>query len=120
MGSTESKVRPKTKRSTKTSAPIEDAQSKHDQAILQLKVQRDRLKQYTKRVRYIFRFTHAFLKINVVIEKELEVAKANLVAGRKDLALLALRKKQYQEQLLSKTNQQILTLQQLVRYSYLC
>lgn len=71
-----------------------------DRAILDLKVQRDRLKQYQKR-------------IDVVREREVQIAKEHLAAGKKDLALLALRKKKYQEGLLEKTNQQLLNLEQL-------
>ena len=45
----------------------------------------------------------------------MQIAKEQLAAGRKDLALLALRKKKYQEGLLEKTNQQLMNLEQLVR-----
>ncbi|PHZ09110.1 uncharacterized protein RHIMIDRAFT_263930 [Rhizopus microsporus ATCC 52813] len=72
-----------------------------DKAILDLKVQRDKLKKYQK-------------NLNVVIEKEIAAAKLALSQGNKKKALLALKKKKYQEQLLEKTDQQLLNLEELV------
>ncbi|KAI9209380.1 Snf7-domain-containing protein [Polychytrium aggregatum] len=72
-----------------------------DKAILDLKVQRDKLKQYQK-------------KIELVLNKEVEVAKFHLARGDRGRALLALKKKKYQEQLLEKTDEQLLNLEQLV------
>ncbi|CEI91009.1 hypothetical protein G6F70_005366 [Rhizopus microsporus] len=71
-----------------------------DKAILDLKVQRDKLKKYQK-------------NLNVVIEKEVAAAKLALSQGNKKKALLALKKKKYQEQLLEKTDQQLLNLEEL-------
>ncbi|KAJ3053507.1 Vacuolar protein sorting-associated protein 20 [Rhizophlyctis rosea] len=71
-----------------------------DKAILDLKVQRDKLKQYQK-------------KIQSVLDKEVEVAKHHLRNGDQGRALLALKKKKYQERLLQQTDQQLLTLEQL-------
>ncbi|CAO3612749.1 unnamed protein product [Mucor hiemalis] len=71
-----------------------------DKAILDLKVQRDKLKRYQK-------------NINVVIEKEVEAAKVALKQGNKQKALLALKKKKYQIQLLEKTDQQLMNLEEL-------
>ncbi|KAI8081286.1 Snf7-domain-containing protein [Halteromyces radiatus] len=73
-----------------------------DQAILNLKIQRDKLKQYQK-------------KVNLVIEKEIQAAKVSLNQGNKKKALLALKKKKYQEQLLEKTEQQLLNLEELTQ-----
>ncbi|CAI2162503.1 1805_t:CDS:2 [Funneliformis geosporum] len=74
----------------------------HDRAVLDLLVQRDKLKQYQK-------------KIQTVAEKETQVAKDALLKNNKRVALLALRKKKYQEQLLSKTDAQLLNLEQLTQ-----
>ncbi|KAI8367343.1 Snf7-domain-containing protein [Choanephora cucurbitarum] len=71
-----------------------------DKAILDLKVQRDKLKRYQK-------------NINKVIEKEIEAAKLALQQDNKQKALLALKKKKYQVQLLEKTDQQLLNLEEL-------
>ncbi|CAO3684914.1 unnamed protein product [Rhizopus stolonifer] len=72
----------------------------HDKAVLDLKVQRDKLKKYQK-------------NINIVINKEVEAAKLALSQGNKKKALLALKKKKYQEQLLEKTDQQLVNLEEL-------
>ena len=50
----------------------------------------------------------------VILNRETEIAKEQLRAGHKDRALLALKKKKYQEGLLEKTNNQLLNLEQLV------
>lgn len=65
-----------------------------------MKVQRDKLQQYQKRIK-------------VVTDRETEVARECLRQGHKDKALLALRRKKYQESLLSKTDQQLAQLQAL-------
>ncbi|KAK6535160.1 Vacuolar protein sorting-associated protein 20 [Orbilia ellipsospora] len=65
-----------------------------------MKVQRDKLKAYRKR-------------IQVVLDREHEIAKECLKDGKKDKALLALRKRKYQEQLLNQTDKQLETLEQL-------
>lgn len=49
-----------------------------------------------------------------MIEKEVQVAKLSLTQGNKKKALLALKKKKYQEQLLEKTEQQLMNLEDLV------
>jgi charged multivesicular body protein 6 len=71
-------------------------------AILDLKLQRDKLHQYQRR-------------IVLLTDKETEVARRMLAAGDKKRALLALRRKKYQEQLLVKTDGQLAQLEQLVR-----
>lgn len=73
-----------------------------DKAILQLKQQRDKLKQYQKR-------------ITVQLEKERNLAKQLLKDGKKEKALLLLKKKRYQDQLLDKTENQISNLEQMVQ-----
>ncbi|KAF7339563.1 hypothetical protein MSAN_02170800 [Mycena sanguinolenta] len=72
-----------------------------DRAILDLKLQRDKLKQYQK-------------KIQVVLDREHAIAKAHLAAGNKDRAVIALRQRKYQQSLLLKTDGQLETLEQLV------
>ncbi|ODQ54227.1 hypothetical protein SAICODRAFT_64966 [Saitoella complicata NRRL Y-17804] len=71
-----------------------------DRAILDMKLQRDKLKQYQKR-------------IQVVLDRERAIAKECLLKGDKRRALLALRQRKYQEQLLVKTDAQLETLEQL-------
>eukprot|EP00741_Cyanophora_paradoxa_P016806 tig00020941_g16230.t1 len=72
-----------------------------DRAVLDLKVQRDKLKQYRKRV-------------ETLMEQESAVAMQLLREKKKDRALLALRRKKYQEQLLQKTEAIIMNLEQMV------
>ncbi|KAI1105064.1 charged multivesicular body protein 6 [Jackrogersella minutella] len=73
-----------------------------DKAILDLKLQRDKLHQYQRR-------------ITVLTDKETAVARQMLAAGDKKRALLALRRKKYQESLLEKTDGQLAQLEQLTR-----
>ncbi|KAG5457312.1 MAG: Snf7-domain-containing protein [Olpidium bornovanus] len=75
--------------------------SSQDRAILDLKGQRDRLHQYQK-------------KLQTVLERETKVAREQLALGNKKRALLALKKKRYQEQLIDKTAAQMLNLEELV------
>ncbi|KAI9512851.1 Snf7 family [Russula earlei] len=72
-----------------------------DRAILDLKIQRDKLRQYQR-------------KIQVVLDREHEIAKQHLAAGHKDRALVALRRRKYQEGLLVRTDGQLESLEQLV------
>ncbi|XP_061567530.1 charged multivesicular body protein 6-like [Cololabis saira] len=76
--------------------------TEQDKAILQLKQQRDKLKQYQKR-------------INLKLEKERFLAKQLLKDGKKEKALLLLKKKRYQDQLLDKTENQISNLERMVQ-----
>lgn len=69
-------------------------------AILDMKNQRDKLRQYQKR-------------ITVITSREREIAKECLARGDKDKALLALRRKKYQESLLAKTDSQLEQLEKL-------
>jgi len=69
-------------------------------AILDLKNQRDKLHQYQKR-------------ITVLTDRETQIAKQMLAQGDKKRALLALRRKKYQESLLSKTDGQLEQLEKL-------
>ena len=74
--------------------------SRPNRAILDMKNQRDKLHQYQKR-------------ITVITDRETAVAKFCLAKGDKERALLALRRKKFQEGLLSRTDAQLATLEQL-------
>ncbi|XP_065369328.1 charged multivesicular body protein 6-A [Calliphora vicina] len=74
--------------------------TEQDKAVLQLKQQRDRLKQYQKR-------------IELSLEKDRQLAKKCLSQGRKERAKLLLRKKKFQENLLSNTDKQLENLEKL-------
>lgn len=79
-------------------APIVTAQ---DRAILQLKQQRDKIKIYQK-------------KTEASLEKNKELALKLFQNGLKDRAIIVLRRKKYMEDALSRTDQQLATLEQLV------
>ncbi|XP_072882389.1 charged multivesicular body protein 6 [Hemitrygon akajei] len=76
--------------------------TEQDKAVLQLKQQRDKLKQYQKR-------------IGIQLEKERQLARQLLRNGKKEKAKLLLKKKRYQEQLLDKTEVQISNLEHMVQ-----
>lgn len=69
-------------------------------AILDLKNQRDKIQQYQKR-------------ITILTDRETEIARQCLARDDRRRALLALRRKKYQESLLDKTNNQLMQLEQL-------
>lgn len=71
-----------------------------DKAILDMKIQRDKLHQYQRR-------------ITVLTDKETEIAKQMLAKGDKKRALLALRRKKYQKSLLTQTDAQLEQLEKL-------
>lgn len=73
---------------------------KRRRAILDMKNQRDKLHQYQQR-------------ITLVTDRETAVAKECLMRGDRAKALLALRRKKFQETLLAKTDAQLETLEQL-------
>lgn len=102
MGSSSSKEKP----STATPPPPKQTPPKitsKDRAVLDLKIQRDKLRQYQK-------------QLELVQSRETELAKQFLAKGDKNRALLALKKKKYQDSLLEKTDGQMLMLEQLVRF----
>ncbi|KAH2770140.1 hypothetical protein KXV66_003148 [Aspergillus fumigatus] len=74
--------------------------SAQDRAILDLKNQRDKLRQYQKR-------------ITVLTDRETAIARECLARDDRRRALLALRRKKYQETLLSKTDAQLEQLEHL-------
>ncbi|SHO79361.1 Similar to S.cerevisiae protein VPS20 (Myristoylated subunit of the ESCRT-III complex) [Malassezia sympodialis ATCC 42132] len=75
--------------------------TKQDRAVLDLKIQRDRVRQYQ-------------LKLQHVLDCEYEAAREALRSGYKERARLALRRRAYQQGLIEKTDQQLATLQELV------
>ncbi|CAK6438600.1 unnamed protein product [Pipistrellus nathusii] len=76
--------------------------TEQDKAVLQLKQQRDRLRQCQRRVAQ-------------QLEREREVARQLLREGRKERAKLLLKKKRYREQLLDRTESQIASLETMVQ-----
>ncbi|XP_075166021.1 vacuolar protein sorting 20 [Haematobia irritans] len=74
--------------------------TEQDKAVLQLKQQRDRLKQYQKR-------------IELSLESDRQLAKKCLAQGRKERAKLLLRKKKYQESMLINTDKQLENLEKM-------
>lgn len=74
--------------------------TQQDKAVLQLKQQRDKLKQYQK-------------KIELNLERDRQLAKKLLGEGKRDRAKLLLKKKKYQENLLQNTDTQLERLEQL-------
>ncbi|XP_015838517.1 charged multivesicular body protein 6-B isoform X1 [Tribolium castaneum] len=74
--------------------------TQQDKAVLQLKQQRDKLKQYQKR-------------IELSLASDRELAKKLLNKGQKERAKLLLRKKRFQESLLQKTDNQLDNLERL-------
>lgn len=79
-------------------APVVTAQ---DRAVLQLKQQRDKIKIYQKRT-------------ETDLEKNKSLALQLFQAGKKDRALILMRRKKYMEDVLSRTDKQLETLEQLV------
>ncbi|KAG8625553.1 hypothetical protein KVT40_005954 [Elsinoe batatas] len=71
-----------------------------DKAILDMKNQRDKLRQYQR-------------KITLLADRETEIARQCLRTGDKKRALLALRKKKYQQSLLQTTDAQLAQLETL-------
>ncbi|XP_075559216.1 vacuolar protein sorting 20 isoform X2 [Dermacentor variabilis] len=75
--------------------------TEQDKAILQLKQQRDKIKQYQK-------------KIFSTLENERQLARKLLHEGRKEKAMLLLKKKRFMEQMLEKTDGQLTNLERMV------
>ncbi|KAE8255723.1 hypothetical protein A4X13_0g2937 [Tilletia indica] len=72
-----------------------------DRAILDLKLQRDKIRQYRK-------------KLQTVADRDHVLARDALARGERQKALNALRRRKYQESLLAKTETQLSTLEELV------
>ncbi|XP_017774617.1 PREDICTED: charged multivesicular body protein 6-A [Nicrophorus vespilloides] len=76
--------------------------TEQDKAVLKLKQQRDKLKQYQKR-------------IEASLESDRQLAKRLISDGMKERAKTLLRKKRFQEQLLKRTDDQLVNLEQLTQ-----
>uniref|UniRef100_A0A0A9YTV3 Charged multivesicular body protein 6 n=1 Tax=Lygus hesperus TaxID=30085 RepID=A0A0A9YTV3_LYGHE len=76
--------------------------TEHDKAVLQVKQQRDKVKQYQQRV-------------EVKLEGDRQLAKKLLLSGQRDRAKLLLKKKRYQESLLERTEGQLENLERLIQ-----
>eukprot|EP01132_Coremiostelium_polycephalum_P005793 gene5793-7206_t len=79
----------------------QDKISDTDKAVLDLKIQRDKLKQFQ-------------VQINIVIQKEINIAKECAKSGKKSQALLALKKKKYQEKMLEDSHQNLSNIEELI------
>ncbi|XP_050436339.1 charged multivesicular body protein 6 [Adelges cooleyi] len=74
----------------------------HDRAVLQMKQQRDTLKRYQQRV-------------EILLEKERELAKKLISENRREQAKLLLRKKKYQTEQLERTEAALDTVEKLIQ-----
>lgn len=79
----------------------DDVIDSHDKAVLDLKFQRDKLLQYQQR-------------LTKIAEREKQVAKHCISSGRRRQALLALRKKRLQEQMLEKSFALLQNVQEMI------
>ncbi|XP_034830584.1 charged multivesicular body protein 6-A [Maniola hyperantus] len=85
---------------SKSKKPVKSRVTEQDKAVLQLKQQRDKLKQYQKR-------------IELNLERDRQLAKKLLSEDKRDKAKLLLKKKRYQENLLHNADVQLEKLEQL-------
>lgn len=89
--------------------------------VCSLKLQRDKVKQYQKKVctpPFFTQHIHIAFQIQVILDREYAIAKEHLANGQKDRAAIALRRRKYQQGLLQKTDQQLENLEQLVTSSF--
>ncbi|BES95428.1 Charged multivesicular body protein [Nesidiocoris tenuis] len=75
--------------------------TEHDKAVLQVKQQRDKVKQYQQRV-------------ETKLENDRQLAKKLLQSGQRDRAKLLLKKKRYQESLLERSDGQLENLEKII------
>jgi charged multivesicular body protein 6 len=88
----------------KQPAPTDNSRtvSDKDRAVLELKRQRDKLRQYRN-------------GLESIIKRESEVARALLTDGNKKRAVMVLKKKKYQESLLARAQNQQLNVEQMIQ-----
>nr|XP_046912576.1 charged multivesicular body protein 6-like [Dermatophagoides farinae] len=86
---------------SKSRAAKESKVSSTDRAILQIKQQRDKVKKYQKR-------------LTAQINNEVELIRKLVQQGQKQKALLLLKKKKYTEKVLEKTDNELMTIENLI------
>ncbi|KAH9424881.1 vacuolar protein sorting 20 [Dermatophagoides pteronyssinus] len=86
---------------SKARAAREAKVSATDRAILQIKQQRDKVKKYQKR-------------LTAQIDNEVEIIRKLVQQGQKQKALLLLKKKKYTEKVLEKTDNELMTIENLI------
>eukprot|EP01130_Rhizamoeba_saxonica_P015655 TRINITY_DN7071_c0_g1_i2.p1 TRINITY_DN7071_c0_g1~~TRINITY_DN7071_c0_g1_i2.p1 ORF type:complete len:151 (+),score=38.60 TRINITY_DN7071_c0_g1_i2:36-488(+) len=79
----------------------EDGFTDQDKAILKIKTQRDQLKKYSK-------------QIEIVIEKENNLARQLMSQGKRNKARLCLKKKRFQENLLRRTEGNLINMEEMI------
>eukprot|EP00669_Euglena_mutabilis_P007526 TRINITY_DN2790_c0_g1_i1.p1 TRINITY_DN2790_c0_g1~~TRINITY_DN2790_c0_g1_i1.p1 ORF type:complete len:212 (-),score=33.42 TRINITY_DN2790_c0_g1_i1:142-777(-) len=77
------------------------AVTNHDRAVLHLKIQRDKLQLYQK-------------KLQAIIDRETEIARQLLRENKRDRAKLAIARRKHQENLLAKADQHLENIQDMV------
>ena len=58
------------------------------------------------------------LQVQAVLDREHAIAKAQIAEGKQDRALIALRRRKYQQGLLTKTDAQLENLEQMVKLQF--
>eukprot|EP00667_Euglena_gracilis_P022569 EG_transcript_25170 len=81
--------------------PAKKTVTNHDKAVLHLKIQRDKLQMYQK-------------KLQGIAKRETDIARQLLKEGKRDRARLAMARKKHQENLLAKADVQLANIQEMV------
>ncbi|PWO00847.1 hypothetical protein FA09DRAFT_293536 [Tilletiopsis washingtonensis] len=85
-----------------------------DRAVLDLKLQRDKVKQYRKKAQHSADAASPPAQLQYVLDAEHSAARAALARGDKERARTALRRRKWQEGMIAKTDTQLETLEGLV------